>query len=122
MSLLLALKEDSMDSLDKRILEELQLDSRKSFTKIAQKIGVSTATVSDRVKKLTEKGIICGYTTTLNTSELGKFRVNNLAILEVEGSLDLALLDQQLGSLQLLLLVPLQRHLFPGRGRDPRGP
>ncbi|NAS89196.1 hypothetical protein C4E24_05600 [ANME-1 cluster archaeon AG-394-G21] len=71
MPLLLALKEDSMDNLDKRILEELQLDSRKSFTKIAQKIGVSTATVSDRVKKLTEKGIICGYTTTLNTSEIG---------------------------------------------------
>ena len=60
-----------MDELDKKILEELQLDSRNSFTKIAQKIGVSTATVSDRVKKLTEKGIICGYTAVLNTSELG---------------------------------------------------
>ena len=71
MTLLLALKEDSMDNLDKRILEELQLDSRKSFTKIAQRIGVSTATVSDRVKKLTEKGIICRYTTILNTSEIG---------------------------------------------------
>ena len=39
-----------MDKLDKRILGELQLDSRNSFTKIAQKIGVSTATVSERVK------------------------------------------------------------------------
>jgi Lrp/AsnC family transcriptional regulator for asnA, asnC and gidA len=60
-----------MDDLDKRILEELQLDSRNSFTKIAQKIGVSTATVSDRVRKLTEKGIICGYTAILNTAEIG---------------------------------------------------
>ena len=60
-----------MDELDKKILRELQLDSRNSFTKIAQKIGVSTATVSDRVKRLTEKGIICGYTTILDTSELG---------------------------------------------------
>jgi len=60
-----------MDELDKKILRELQLDSRNSFTKIAQKIGVSTATVSDRVKKLTEKGIICGYTAILNTAELG---------------------------------------------------
>ncbi|MCW3134765.1 MAG: Lrp/AsnC family transcriptional regulator [Methanophagales archaeon] len=60
-----------MDDLDKKILRELQLDSRNSFTKIARKIGVSTATVSERVKKLTEKGIICGYTAILNTSELG---------------------------------------------------
>jgi len=60
-----------MDELDKKILRELQLDARQSFTTIAQKINVSTATVSDRVKKLTEKGLICGYTTILNTSELG---------------------------------------------------
>ena len=60
-----------MDDLDKKILRELQRDSRSSFTKIAQNIGVSTATVSERVKRLTEKGIICGYTAVLNTSELG---------------------------------------------------
>ena len=60
-----------MDELDKKILRMLQLDSRNSFTKIAREIGVSTATVSDRVKKLTEKGFIRGYTTILNTSELG---------------------------------------------------
>lgn len=61
----------NMDELDKKIVRELQSDSRKSFTKIARKIGVSTATVSDRVKRLTEKGIICGYTAVINTSELG---------------------------------------------------
>jgi Lrp/AsnC family transcriptional regulator for asnA, asnC and gidA len=60
-----------MDELDKKILKELQLDSRSSFTTIAHRIGVSTATVSDRVKRLMEKGIICGYTAILNTSELG---------------------------------------------------
>ena len=60
-----------MDDLDKKILRELQRNSRSSFTKIAQRIGVSTATVSERVKRLTEKGIICGYTAVLNTSELG---------------------------------------------------
>ncbi|MHC1623001.1 MAG: Lrp/AsnC family transcriptional regulator [Candidatus Methanospirareceae archaeon] len=64
-------KYSNMDELDKKILKELQLDARQSFTKIAQKIKISTATVSDRVKKLTEKGIICGYTAILNTSEIG---------------------------------------------------
>ncbi len=60
-----------MDELDKKILRELQLDARQSFTTIAQKIEISTATVSDRVKRLTEKGIIRGYTAILNTSEIG---------------------------------------------------
>jgi len=60
-----------VDDLDKKILRELQLDSRNSFTKIAQNIGVRTAMVSERVKRLTRKGIICGYTAVLNTSELG---------------------------------------------------
>jgi len=60
-----------MDDLDKKILGELQRDSRSSFTKIANRIGVSTATVSERVKRLVEKGIICGYTAVLNTSEMG---------------------------------------------------
>lgn len=62
---------NKMDKLDKKILEELQLDSRNSFTKIAQRIGVSTATVSERVKRLTERGIIRGYTAVLDTSKLG---------------------------------------------------
>ncbi|HJH27366.1 MAG TPA: hypothetical protein C5S37_11535 [Methanophagales archaeon] len=65
------MRDKKMDDLDKKILRELQRNSRSSFTKIAQNIGVSTATVSERVKRLTEKGIICGYTAVLNTSELG---------------------------------------------------
>ena len=60
-----------MDDVDRKILRELQRDSRMSFTRIAQKIGVSTATVSERVKRLMNSGIICGYTTILNTSEMG---------------------------------------------------
>jgi Lrp/AsnC family transcriptional regulator for asnA, asnC and gidA len=64
-------KNSGMDELDKKILRELQSDARQSFTKIAQRIEISTATVSERVKRLTERGIICGYTTILNTSEIG---------------------------------------------------
>ena len=60
-----------MDELDKRILRELQLDARNSFTKIAQKTGVTTATVSDRVRRLTEKGIIHSYSAILNAQKLG---------------------------------------------------
>ncbi len=60
-----------LDDIDRLILRELQQDSRRSFTKIAQQVGVSTATVSERVRRLMSKGIICGYTTILNTTEMG---------------------------------------------------
>ena len=34
-------------------------------------VAPTTATVSERVKRLMNSGIICGYTTILNTSEMG---------------------------------------------------
>ena len=60
-----------MDELDKKIIRVLQQDSRLSFTKIAERIGTSTATVSERVKRMQNSGIIRGYTALLNTSEIG---------------------------------------------------
>ncbi len=61
----------SMDKLDKRIIRTLQQDSRLSFTKIAEQVGASTATVSGRVKRMQNSGIIRGYTVLLNTSVIG---------------------------------------------------
>ncbi|MDF2955519.1 MAG: DNA-binding transcriptional regulator [Candidatus Alkanophagales archaeon MCA70_species_2] len=60
-----------MDELDKKILRVLQRDARLSFTKIAEVVGTSTVTVSERVRKLHDAGIIRAYTTLLNTSKLG---------------------------------------------------
>ena len=60
-----------MDELDKKIIRVLQQDSRLSFTKIAEIVGTSTATVSDRVRRLQDSGIIRGYTALLNTSKIG---------------------------------------------------
>ncbi|MDY6931783.1 MAG: Lrp/AsnC family transcriptional regulator [Halobacteriota archaeon] len=60
-----------MDELDKKIIRAFQQDSRQSFSKVAEKVGSSTATVSDRVKKLQNSGIIRGYTALLNTSMIG---------------------------------------------------
>jgi len=60
-----------MDELDRKILRVLQRDARLSFTKIAEIVGTSTATVSERVRKLQEAGIIRGYTALLDTSKLG---------------------------------------------------
>ena len=51
-----------IDNLDKRILEIMKKDSRCPYVEIADKLGVSEGTVRSRVHKMTEDGIIRGFT------------------------------------------------------------
>jgi len=47
-----------LDAVNKRIIESLQRDGRRSFTAIARELGVSETAVRARVQKLTEAGVI----------------------------------------------------------------
>ena len=51
-----------IDKLDKRILDIMKRDSRRPYVEIAEKLGVSEGTVRSRVHKMTEEGIIRGFT------------------------------------------------------------
>ncbi|MCQ2079029.1 MAG: Lrp/AsnC family transcriptional regulator [archaeon] len=51
-----------IDNLDKRILEIMKKDSRCPYVEIADNLGVSEGTVRSRVHKMTEDGIIRGFT------------------------------------------------------------
>lgn len=51
-----------IDDLDKRILEIMKKDSRCSYVDIAEQLGVSEGTVRSRVHKMTEDGVIRGFT------------------------------------------------------------
>ena len=62
----------SLDEADLKILRELQRDARASFKTIAQKVGVSEATVFVRVRKMHEKNVIKGFTTLVNPAAVGK--------------------------------------------------
>lgn len=61
-----------IDEVDKVILEMLQDDARSSFRKIAQKIGVSEATIFVRVKKLLTRGVISRFTAIVSPEHVGK--------------------------------------------------
>ncbi|MCK4443753.1 MAG: winged helix-turn-helix transcriptional regulator, partial [Thermoplasmata archaeon] len=50
-----------MDDLDLRILGSLNENARKSFRDIAKELKVSLSTVSNRVHRLEEEGVIQGY-------------------------------------------------------------
>ena len=54
-----------MDETDQQLLSLLRKDARTSVATLAQKLGVSRGTVSNRVTKLEDAGIIVGYTVRL---------------------------------------------------------
>ncbi len=60
-----------LDVKDRKILYELDLDSRQSFRSIGRKVGLSKDVVSNRVKKLQENGIIIHFGTVINLLKLG---------------------------------------------------
>jgi DNA-binding Lrp family transcriptional regulator len=60
-----------LDEVDKAILRELISNARLSFREIARRVGVSTATVANKVRKMEEEGVIRGYTAIVNAEKLG---------------------------------------------------
>jgi len=79
-----------LDTVDLNILASLQDNARTPFTKIAEALGVSDATIHLRVKKMEELGVIEKYTIILNEAEIGKpvttyvlIRVNPSTVEEV---------------------------------------
>lgn len=70
-------KIETLDLLDRRILYELDRNSRQSFTQIARKLRTSKGVVSYRVRQLEEKKIVQGYYASVDTVQLGyyNFRV-----------------------------------------------
>ncbi len=49
---------EAIDELDKRIIEHLQEDGRRPFTRIADELGVSEAAVRARTNRMVERGIL----------------------------------------------------------------
>ena len=60
-----------IDSVDSSIISVLEKNARLSFRKIAAKVGVSVATVMNRVTKLEKEGAIKGYSVVLDYDILG---------------------------------------------------
>ena len=47
-----------LDTIDHKILTELQKDGRESASNIAEKINVSVPTITERIRKLQDSGVI----------------------------------------------------------------
>ena len=60
-----------LDIQDKAILQILQIDGRASASYISDKIGLSVPTVSERMRKMQEFGIVKGYQAVIDTKKIG---------------------------------------------------
>lgn len=54
-----------MDAVDQQLIALLRMDARTSVATLAQKLGVSRGTVTNRITKLEDAGVIVGYTVRL---------------------------------------------------------
>lgn len=73
-----------MDDIDLRIITLLQEDSRLSFNKIANKLGISVGTAYNRVKNLETSGVLKGYTIIVDSAKLG-YGLTAIVLLQAEG-------------------------------------
>ena len=81
-------KNDGLDAIDARILNALVDDARISIAELARTIGLSSPSVSERVKRLEEAGVIEGYTVKINPKALGLPLAAWLRIRPIPGKLD----------------------------------
>jgi Lrp/AsnC family leucine-responsive transcriptional regulator len=66
-----ATSERELDSIDWRILRELQADARLSFNELARRIGLSSPAVAERVRRMEDAGVIAGYHAYVDPSKVG---------------------------------------------------
>jgi DNA-binding Lrp family transcriptional regulator len=74
----------NVDDVDRKIIRLLQEDSRKSFNKIAESLGIAVGTAYNRVKNLEDKGILKGYTVILDPTKLG-YGLTALILIQADG-------------------------------------
>ncbi|HVL22938.1 MAG TPA: Lrp/AsnC family transcriptional regulator [Thermomicrobiales bacterium] len=60
-----------LDSLDWKILRELQADARLSFNELARRVGLSSPTVAERVRRMEDAGVIAGYHAAVDPARVG---------------------------------------------------
>src|SRR6478735_595452 len=60
-----------LDDLDRNLLEILVKDARTSLRELAAKVGLSSPSVSERLRRLEERGVIRAFTVDIDPLALG---------------------------------------------------
>ncbi len=63
---------EPVEDVDRRIVELLTEDGRISYTDLGKALGMSTSAVHQRVRRLEQRGVVTGYTATVDHRALGR--------------------------------------------------
>ncbi len=61
-----------MDTIDQQVVQQLQIDARRSNKALAESIGVSPSTMLSRTRSLEDRGVIRGYHADVALPALGR--------------------------------------------------
>ena len=62
---------EGLDQTDRRLLIELQADARLSLAELGRRVGLSPPAVAERVRRLSDDGVIRGFRTDVDPRALG---------------------------------------------------
>ncbi|WP_104192238.1 Lrp/AsnC family transcriptional regulator [Cryobacterium sp. Y82] len=103
-----SLKPAQLDDVSKKIIEQLQVDGRRSYAEIGKAVGLSEAAVRQRVQKLTDSGVMQVVAVT-DPMQLGFFRQ---AMIGIRASADTRVLADQLAAIDAVDYVVLTAGTF----------
>ncbi|TFD52967.1 Lrp/AsnC family transcriptional regulator [Cryobacterium sp. Hh11] len=101
-------KPAQLDDVSKKIIEQLQVDGRRSYAEIGKAVGLSEAAVRQRVQKLTDSGVMQVVAVT-DPMQLGFFRQ---AMIGIRASADTRILAEQLAAIDAVDYVVLTAGTF----------
>lgn len=102
---------ERIDEIDVRILELLQENGRMKRNAIAEDVGLSVPSVSERMRKLEERGVITGYHAVVDAKRL-HFDITAFIRVMVDGS------DNYPAFIERVVGIPevLEAHSMTGEG------
>lgn len=75
-----------MDDIDRRIVQLLQENARRSYAELARQVGLTSPSVQERVAKLERNGVITAYRAEVNPEAVGLGITALIGIVVVAGS------------------------------------
>jgi Lrp/AsnC family transcriptional regulator, leucine-responsive regulatory protein len=103
-------KHRSLDSIDWRILAELQADARISTAELGRRISLSPPAIVERIQKLLDHGVISGFHAHVDSSSVG---------LSITAMIRMSVVGDILPRLSILLQsLPEVMECYRGTGSD----
>ncbi len=78
----------SIDDLDRRILEELLKNSKRSYRQLADELDIAPGTVLKRIKDMESSGIIKSYSIMIDHNKIGSQIIALIEIISSGGKLE----------------------------------